>query len=331
MAGFSEISEVEFYFGLQTEVKDPRTGRSRGKGLIFSRWKTRDLENARIAEGGWTESSGHEGDFIGIRRLYDWKKGDYRLRLAPEVQDSEGEWFGLWITNLDTDATTWIGSLRFPYNEHGETWILPRLYSTIEIHGTGTIRPIEIPEIAVTVSGPLADGNPPSSACPGYSHKRGEIRNSEVRYDPESWTTYLKAGGTTQRETNYFYCKVVDRPVYSLQGSVTDMEGRPLTVATGLTFYDGTHQIWVPISNQGTFKTRLPSGSYAIKVYVFEGDTYEFVGWVNGNGVTTEPNEGLKVEVVWPTKDIEVTLPGDVGSLLCTEGGSRSPLTGECS
>ena len=161
MAGYSAISEVGFYFGLQTAVTDPRTGRSRGKGLIFSRWNTRDLDNARVAEGGWTQSSGHEGDFIGVRRLYDWKKGDYRLRLAPGSQDSDGEWFGLWITDLETEATTWIGSLRFPYDEHGEAWINGRLYSTIEIYGTGTIRPVDIPEIAVTVSGPLVDGSPP--------------------------------------------------------------------------------------------------------------------------------------------------------------------------
>ena len=85
MLAYSNISGVYFYFGLQTDMKDPETSLSRGKGLIFSRWSTRDLANARYAqEDGWTESSGHEGDFIGVRRSYVWGAGDYRVRLAPD-------------------------------------------------------------------------------------------------------------------------------------------------------------------------------------------------------------------------------------------------------
>ena len=51
-------------------VSDPYTG----KGLIFSRWKERNLVNARIPDDGFTESSGHEGDFIEVRRNYDWAR-----------------------------------------------------------------------------------------------------------------------------------------------------------------------------------------------------------------------------------------------------------------
>ena len=100
MLGYAEISGVPFYFGLQTDVDDPASG-SRGKGLIFSRWETRDLDNARIAdpEDGWSESSGHEGDFIGVRRSYDWGAGDYRVRIAPDGSDDGGRWFGMWITD----------------------------------------------------------------------------------------------------------------------------------------------------------------------------------------------------------------------------------------
>lgn len=56
MLGYSEISGVDFYFGLQTNVRAPEPPYWRGKGLIFSRWETRDLQNAKIAdpEEGWT-------------------------------------------------------------------------------------------------------------------------------------------------------------------------------------------------------------------------------------------------------------------------------------
>ena len=101
-------------------------------------------------------------------------------------------------------------------------------------------------------------------------------------------------------------------------------------MATALTFEDGTHRTWVDISARGTFKTRLPSGSHTVGVFVFKVAAYEFVGWFNGMGVTTEPEEGLKVAVDWRTEDIQILLPENVDSLLCAEGGSRSQLSGEC-
>ena len=64
----SDISGTGYYFGIQTDVYDPRVGKGRGKGLIFSRWETRDLANVRVTEDGWSQSSGHEGDFVGVRK-----------------------------------------------------------------------------------------------------------------------------------------------------------------------------------------------------------------------------------------------------------------------
>ena len=54
-----DVDGIGYYFGLQTDVhnnnvnvSDPYTG----KGLIFSRWKERNLVNARIPDDGFTES-----------------------------------------------------------------------------------------------------------------------------------------------------------------------------------------------------------------------------------------------------------------------------------
>ena len=59
MLAASNISDVGFYFGLQTDVHAPEPPYRRGKGLLYSRWDTRDLANARFAEtDGWTDSSG---------------------------------------------------------------------------------------------------------------------------------------------------------------------------------------------------------------------------------------------------------------------------------
>ena len=203
MLCYSSISDVAFYFGLQTNVYDPERGR-RGKGLIFSRWGTRDLANARIADPaeGWTQSSGHEGDFIGVRRTYNWAAGDYRARLAPDgAPDSDGEWYGVWVTELSSGMTTWAGSLKFPFVK-GEATVQSPTYTTLEIYGGRPIRPIDIQEWHVSLKRPIGDGARPFSGYIAYSpFTEGAVMNSEVTDTPEKDEVHFYVGGTTERKT----------------------------------------------------------------------------------------------------------------------------------
>jgi hypothetical protein len=107
------INGEGFYFGLQTQTYKPGVG-SMGKGLIFSRWGTTDLSNARVVEGGWMESGGYEGDFIGVRRTYNWTTHDYRFRIALNDSDASGDWYAVWINDLTTGTSDLLGALRFP-------------------------------------------------------------------------------------------------------------------------------------------------------------------------------------------------------------------------
>ena len=191
----NSISGAGFYFGVQTDAN------GRGKGVIFSRWGTRDLANARWdATHGWTESAGHEGDFIGVRRSYDWGAGDYRIRLAPDGLDPDGEWFGLWIADLATDETTWIGSLKFPLR-NGTATFRPHASATIELYGSGRIRPIDLPQWHVSVKRPLGDNVTAAWGSTGYPLRDGEgFPNSDVGYDPADGAAHLRVGGLTKRE-----------------------------------------------------------------------------------------------------------------------------------
>ena len=191
----SLLSDVVFYFGLQTNVQ------RRVKGLIFSRWGTRDLANARVADAveGWTQSSGHEGDFIGVRRAYDWGAGEYRVRFAPDGSEADGEWFGLWITDKARGVTTWIGSLKFPYLNGEAVLNQQSIYTTVEIYGVRSIRPIDIPEWRVSLKRPLGDGVKPSAATSNYSVFTGRLLNSNVRYDPTDDVMHFQVGGFTER------------------------------------------------------------------------------------------------------------------------------------
>ena len=193
----NEISGAGFYFGVQTDVQ------GRGKGVIFSRWGTRDLANAKWDEThGWTQSSGHEGDFIGVRRYYNWGQGDYRVRIAPEGRDADGEWFGLWITDLTTYETTWIGSLKFPLL-NGTATFGPYSSATIELYGYPQIRPIDIPQWHVSVKPPMGDGATATWGFTRYPFDDSEnaLPNSDVRYDPSDGAAHLILGGTTERKT----------------------------------------------------------------------------------------------------------------------------------
>ena len=179
------ISGERFYFGLQSDVEhrdNPLGLTNRGKGAIFSRWGTRDLAYARAAPtDGWTQSSGHEGDFIGVRREYDWSAGDYRARIAPDGLEDDGEWFSVWITDLGTNVTMWIGSLKFPL-VGGSATMNGRVRVTLELVGRPTA-PIAAPEWYVTVEPPLGDGVPPVRVVTEYpyDHSVNAMLNSNVR------------------------------------------------------------------------------------------------------------------------------------------------------
>ena len=201
MLAHGSLNGEDYYFGLQTDVYSPEPPSWRGKGLIFSRWGTRDLANTRYSDkDGWTQSSGHEGDFIGIRQSYEWGAGDYRVTLAPDGEpDEDGVWMGLWITNFQTDVTTWVGSLKFPADD-GHAIINPESYSTIEIYGK-RIRPIEIPQWHVSIRRPEGDGTKATGGLTGYSPFYGQITNNEANYNHETQQVHLIVGGNISRDT----------------------------------------------------------------------------------------------------------------------------------
>ena len=155
----------------------------------------RDLANARAAEDGWTQQSGHEGNFIGVRRNYDWTAGDYTARLAPDGLEDDGEWYSLWITHNNTEETTWAGSLKFPL-VNGMSQQHPHSYTTLEIYGGKYIRPIDIPEMHVSMEAPLADNKKPEFWEPNYSCVNDvNLSNADIQYLASDNRFHLRIGG----------------------------------------------------------------------------------------------------------------------------------------
>ena len=204
MLGAGAIADTTFYFGLQSNAytgTPPYSGR--GKALIFSRWGTRDLELARIPADGWTQSSGHEGDFIGVRRPYAWGPGDYVVRLAPDGKaDPDGQWYGLWITDLSTDEDTWVGSMWFP-QEDGTARIGRTVYSTVEVYGGAPMRPIDIPEWGVSIDLPRGDGVPARWGNTGYDTFGRGFQTLTSATPPRQTPSALTWAGSPSARTNH--------------------------------------------------------------------------------------------------------------------------------
>ena len=93
MANIRSSQDNRFYFGLQTNMNRPNVEgpgvKKVGKGVIFSRWGTRDLSHARC--GSRTALLNHQGmkETLSVSAdSYDWSAGTYRARLARYDSDS---------------------------------------------------------------------------------------------------------------------------------------------------------------------------------------------------------------------------------------------------
>lgn len=113
------IGKNHFYIGFQTNLHDPDKAHSPGHGMIYSRWNTDKLSDARIVKPGGFADSNTEVPFVGIRHIYPWGAHRYRVRLSQGERDDKGVWYVLSIENLDTKEVQEMGSLKFP-KENGE-------------------------------------------------------------------------------------------------------------------------------------------------------------------------------------------------------------------
>ena len=160
--GLGHLSKTPFYGGIQTQAdgntkKDPKL-RTIGPGFLFSMWGERSLDAIRPSDGGLLQSSGHEGDFVSVRRPYAWKKGKYTYRLTrmdrEEIDGKPFTWVGAFVYSHEKDENVFVGALRFK----GEKLVLDRKVANfVEVYGRR--RPVaDIPKLTVTFGPPVVNG-----------------------------------------------------------------------------------------------------------------------------------------------------------------------------
>jgi hypothetical protein len=160
--GLAHLSKTAFYGGIQTKAdgytKQDQKLRTIGPGFIFSMWGERSTDAIRPSLGGFFQSSGHEGDFVSVRRPFAWKKGKFTYRLTRMDQETiAGQpytWVGTFVYSHEKDENVFVGGLRFK----GQKLVLdPKVANFVEVYGER--RPLaDIPRVTVTFSPPIVNG-----------------------------------------------------------------------------------------------------------------------------------------------------------------------------
>jgi hypothetical protein len=172
--GLGHLDKTPFYGGIQTQAdghtKKDQHVRKLGPGFLFSMWGERSLDAIRPSLGGFCQSSGHEGDFVSVRRPYDWHKGTYTFRIVrmdeEEIDGKPRTWVGAFVYAHDRDENALVGALRFP----GKDLVLSRkLASFVEVYGR-RIPLEEIPRVTVTLGNLVVNG------------KRADVASAEAVY-----------------------------------------------------------------------------------------------------------------------------------------------------
>ena len=185
--GYGFINSRGYYGGIQTKVQDTGT-----PGLIFSRWDERDTAAIRTDSAGYKCSSGSEGDFISVRKKFEWSKGRYKISLTagPDTIMLRGNvhrWVTMSIYSYNTRQEVVNGSLAFP----GDTLMLNKdLYIFVEIYGNGnkpTIALKDIPEMRFSFDRFVVNG-------------QEQVQSAEARY----WIEYQKYADATYKDGKIF-------------------------------------------------------------------------------------------------------------------------------
>ncbi|RTK93275.1 hypothetical protein EKI60_06235 [Candidatus Saccharibacteria bacterium] len=98
------------YAGFQTNGYI--NGYQRGRVINFSFWGS---NGGKTSGPGMINANNNESGGYQIMYPFNWTVGHqyaFQLKPGPSGTDAQGKWWGLWVKNLNTDVTTFIGEER---------------------------------------------------------------------------------------------------------------------------------------------------------------------------------------------------------------------------
>ncbi len=190
------IGKTGQYFGFQYAFK--KNGELERK-FIWSRWGTRDKADAMVTEGGWIESAGYEGDFVGIRYPYVWTKGTYTVHLTMRETDKVGTWYEMRIYDHQKKNWTTIGRLRFPGTAGALPFIKDGGGSWCEVYG-GTKSSQDIGLFHLSYGGVYTCGRTVAARKVRFTYGKA-APNSDMAIGRDGKRVHVMYGGETRRVT----------------------------------------------------------------------------------------------------------------------------------
>jgi hypothetical protein len=198
-------ADAAFYFGIQTDVLEPRLDHGIGYGLIFSTWHSFSLDDLRIEHpDGFHQLGTHEGNFIGVRRPFEWTAGAYWLCLERREEHRDGDWFALSIQPTDAERSrgepvTTIGCLRFPRRNPDVPASIRRDGITfLEVYsGADTFVGIEPWRLRFMAYGDGIQAQHARSEYPPFPY--AEVPNTDAFFSPDASLVEVAYGGATPR------------------------------------------------------------------------------------------------------------------------------------
>ncbi len=271
----TQSSQTHFYFGLQTNLQ------GRGKGLLFSRWDTTDSSNAKGAgtPDSWVEVGTYEGNFVGVRRLYNWTNHHYILRLTslPEEDDEIGRWFHFTLVDTETGEETYVGGLRFFKDSSGR-------YPTVLTQGYGcwieqpvpVSAPEDVPQWTIGIGRPSANNHELWATRSSWWF--APVSDNEPWQNNDIWaedeTIYGKIGNGTVRTHgdtgNHVYCQNVS------------IGASPSTLPNGLVGFS-YHEVLNATGGVAPYSFALSSGSLPPGLTLAESGEFEGTPTTGGN------------------------------------------------
>lgn len=193
------IGDDNVYFGIQNRVDE------NDQMLIFSRWGTTDLAHVEVnaAQGGFCQTAGYEGDFVGVRLPnFKLKNGEYTFSLIRDKEDDKGTWYKYIVTEKSTNTKTWCGSIKFDkgakINRFGLTWT--------ELYGKSW--PIQtyrhLPHWDIKVNSIKGDNKFPIHATSFYTDPRwgDHIPMEDISYDLSENSIRIRLGPDVVRKNS---------------------------------------------------------------------------------------------------------------------------------
>lgn len=207
-------SQTCFYFGIQTNLQ------GRGKGLLFSRWGTMDLANVKSpgTPDSWVEAGDYEGQFVGVRRLYNWTNHHYVLRLSSSTEEDDeiGRWYHFTFIDTETGEETYVGGLRFFKDANGKyPSILTQGYGCWIEQPVAVSAPEDVPKWTIGIGRPSANNHELWATKASWWF--APVSDSEPWQNNDIWvedeTIYGQIGGDTVRTHadtgSHIYCQNV--------------------------------------------------------------------------------------------------------------------------